>query len=151
MLLLVLAAVLTIWGVIADHGTLRTIGWILWGLGIIWVWVRSTGRFGLRAILARRMLRDRERVTEIAEKGDPVAMRAVGSMHKIAGDWDTAEMWLSRSAQAGDREAMFDMGRLAEQRNGLAAAEPWFRMASEAGHPVARLMFTEGGLFHRDA
>ncbi|WP_144118576.1 tetratricopeptide repeat protein [Catellatospora sichuanensis] len=150
MLFLVFGSVLAVWGMSVDNGTLTTVGWIAWAVGIIVIWVRSAGRFGMRAIMTRRMLRDMDLMRAAAEKGDPVAMRALGSMLKVTGDWDGAEHWLSRSAWAGDREAMFDMGRLADQRNGLAAAEQWFRMASEAGHPVARMMFVEGGLFNRD-
>ncbi|MEU7823340.1 hypothetical protein [Catellatospora sp. NPDC049133] len=150
MLFLVFGTVLVVWGLSIDNGTLTTVGWIAWALGVIVVWMRSAGRFGLRAIMTRRMLRDMDLMRAAAEKGDPVAMRALGSMLKVTGDWDGAEHWLSKSAWAGDREAMFDMGRLAEQRSGLEAAEQWFRMASESGHPVARMMFVEGGLYNRD-
>ncbi|GAB4052003.1 tetratricopeptide repeat protein [Catellatospora paridis] len=150
MLFLLFGSVLAVWGMLSGNGTLTAVGWIAWVVGIIVIWVRSAGRFGMRAIMTRRMLRDMHLMRAAAEKGDPVAMRALGSMLKVTGDWDGAEHWLSRSAWAGDREAMFDMGRLADQRSGLAAAEQWFRMASEAGHPVARMMFVEGGLYHRD-
>ncbi|MEU8079040.1 hypothetical protein AB0B31_26805 [Catellatospora citrea] len=150
MLFLLFGTALVIWGLSVDNGTLTTIGWIAWAIGIIVIWMRSAGRFGMRALMTRRMLRDMDRLRVAAENGDAVAMRALGSMLKVTGDWDGAEHWLSKSAWAGDREAMFDMGRLADQRHGLPAAEQWFRMASESGHPVARMMFVEGGLFHRD-
>ncbi|GAA1630427.1 tetratricopeptide repeat protein [Catellatospora bangladeshensis] len=150
MVLFVAAAVLTIWGFAADSGGLRTAGWIVWGLGVLWVWVTSGGRFGLRATMVRRMLRDTGQLALAAAQGDPVAMRTLGLAYKINGDLDAAELWLRRAAEAGDAEALFDMGRLVEQHRGLAESEEWFRGAAERGHAVARAMFAEGGVFHPD-
>jgi TPR repeat protein len=39
----------------------------------------------------------------------------------------------AQAVEAGDPEAMFDMGRLVEERDGVQASERWFRMAAEHG------------------
>jgi TPR repeat protein len=76
--------------------------------------------------------------------------RARSVIAKRSGDFDEAERLLMVAIEAGDPEAMFDMGRLVEERDGVAASERWFRMAAEHGHKVARTAFAPGGLFNRD-
>ncbi len=45
---------------------------------------------------------------------------------------------------------MWELGRLVQEREGLTAAEPWFRMAAGRGHVVARRLFREGGELNPD-
>ncbi|MFF8712656.1 hypothetical protein ACF07T_14655 [Streptomyces sp. NPDC015184] len=69
---------------------------------------------------------------------------------KVRGELEEAERMLRRAAEAGDVESMWEMGRPVENRDGLPLSEPWFRMAAEHGHVVARQMFAPGDLFNRD-
>ncbi|MFB7956673.1 MULTISPECIES: sel1 repeat family protein [unclassified Streptomyces] len=69
---------------------------------------------------------------------------------EVRGEPEEAERLLRRAAEAGDVESMWEMGRPAENRDGLPPSEPWFRMAAEHGHVVARQMFAPGDLFNRD-
>ncbi len=50
----------------------------------------------------------------------------------------------------GDVESMWELGRLIENRDGVATAEPWFRMAAENGHIAAKRYFRRGGLLNQD-
>ncbi len=52
---------------------------------------------------------------------------------------------LRQAAEAGDAESMWELGRLVEHRRGLPEAEPWFRMAADHGHAVAKRLFRPGG------
>ncbi|MER5497746.1 hypothetical protein ACFYXP_29860 [Streptomyces sp. NPDC002466] len=69
---------------------------------------------------------------------------------EVRGEPEEAERLLCRAAEAEDVGSMREMGRPAENRDGLPPSEPWFRMAAEHGHVVARQMFAPGDLFNRD-
>jgi TPR repeat protein len=69
---------------------------------------------------------------------------------KRRGDYAEAERLLMEAVEAGDPEAMFDMGRLVEERDGFDASVRWFRMAAENGHKIARRAFRPGEVFNRD-
>lgn len=62
MLFLLFGTALVIWGLSVDNGTLTTVGWVAWAIAVIVIWMRSAGRFGMRAIMTRRMLRDIDRM-----------------------------------------------------------------------------------------
>ncbi|MEV6522687.1 hypothetical protein AB0M43_12140 [Longispora sp. NPDC051575] len=149
-LLFVVAAAFTVIGLLDDNDTVTTIGWVLWGLGVLAAWLTWPGPWGLRAWAARRGEVAAVRMRAAAEAGDPGAIRGTAALHKLSGEVAEAETWLTRGAEAGDAEAMWDMGRLVEERDGLAASERWFRRAAEHGHRVAPLMFEPGGVFNRD-
>ena len=78
------------------------------------------------------------------------ALRMQSALAKRRGDSAEAERLLMQAVEAGDPEAMFDMGRLVEERDGIEACERWFRMAAEHGHKIARTAFEPGALFNRD-
>jgi TPR repeat protein len=69
---------------------------------------------------------------------------------KLRGDFDEAERLLRGAVDAGDVEAMWEMGRLVEHRDGLQASEPWFRMAAERGHFFAKRFFRPGHALNLD-
>ncbi|CAM5552387.1 Sel1 repeat family protein OS=Streptomyces microflavus OX=1919 GN=Smic_32470 PE=4 SV=1 [Streptomyces microflavus] len=82
--------------------------------------------------------------------------RAVRGLRTLAldarsqGRPEAAERMLRQAAKAGDVESMWELGRLLQEREGLATAEPWFRMAAGRGHTVARRLFRAGGQLNRD-
>ena len=141
-LLFLVAAGLSVAGLIADNGTLLNISWVIWGLGV------------LAALLGWRRRRHTfasiEHAQAAADAGNPRALRALAAAAKLNGDVDKAEQLLHAAIDKGDREAMWDMGRLVEERDGLAASEPWFRMAAENGHFVAKRFFRKGSALNLD-
>ncbi|MCM2388578.1 tetratricopeptide repeat protein [Streptomyces albipurpureus] len=140
-ILLFVAAVLSIIGVTTDRGTFTEVSWILWVLGIL---LLVSGALRRR----RRVSVDELRVG--AAGGDPGALRGLAMMAKIQGDFDEAERLLRMAVDNGDVESMWEMGRLVEQRDGLEESEPWFRMAAERGHFVAKRFFRPGNPLNRD-
>jgi SAM-dependent methyltransferase len=91
-----------------------------------------------------------EEARAAAEAGDPRAMRLLALNAKVNGDTDRAERLLLAAIDRGDVESMWEMGRLVEDRDGLAACEPWFRMAAENGHFVAKRFFRRGNALNQD-
>lgn len=141
-LLLLVAAVLSILGWIGDNDSLSTAGWVVWLIGILLLLLRWWRN--------RRKFASVEHARAAAEAGDPRAMRALASIHKLGKDHAEAERLLRAAIELGDVEAMWDMGRLVDLRDGLPEAEPWFRMAAEHGHFFARRMFRAGHAFNMD-
>ncbi|MEE1789487.1 sel1 repeat family protein [Streptomyces sp. BE308] len=138
---LFVAAVLSIIGVTTDRDTLTQVSWILWVFGIL---LLVNGAFRNR----RKMSVDELRVAAAA--GDPGALRGLAMLAKIQNDFDEAERLLRTAVDNGDVESMWEMGRLVEQRDGLAESEPWFRMAAERGHFGAKRFFRPGSALNRD-
>ncbi|MEU3001027.1 sel1 repeat family protein [Streptomyces sp. NPDC006995] len=133
---------LSLTGVVTGSGTLISLSWIMWVLGILLV-------LGNRY---RRPAGPRE-LAAAAAAGDARAVRRLRTLALSAraeGRPDTAERLLRQAVKAGDTESMWELGRLVEQREGLAAARPWFRMAAERGHAVAKRLFRPGGALHPD-
>lgn len=141
-LLLTLSAVMSVLAFFGERAGPGPLVWTLWGLGIVGFGLRRLHRAGQYASL--------EQLVAASDAGVPRAMRVRGLMLKVEGDLDGAERLLRGAAEKGDREAMWDLGRLVEERDGLAASEPWFRMAAERGHLVARRFFREGSALNRD-
>ncbi|MCY0956042.1 tetratricopeptide repeat protein [Streptomyces sp. H27-H5] len=141
-LLLLVAAVLGILGWIGDNDSLSTAGWVVWLIGILLLLLRWWRN--------RRKFASVEHARAAAEAGDPRAMRALASIHKLGDDHAEAERLLRTAIELGDVEAMWDMGRLVDLRDGLPEAEPWFRMAAEHGHFFAKRMFRAGHAFNMD-
>ncbi|MEV7524298.1 sel1 repeat family protein [Streptomyces sp. NPDC091371] len=141
-LLLLAAAVLSVLGWTNDNDGLITWSWVLWGLGV------------LLLILRRRKGRDKFASLEAAEAaaaaGNTHAMRALALRKKLLDDFTEAERLLRAAVELGDVEAMWEMGRLIEQRDGLEASEPWFRMAAERGHFFAKRFFRPGHALNMD-
>ncbi|MGV9336620.1 tetratricopeptide repeat protein [Nocardia sp. NPDC003726] len=55
-------------------------------------------------------------------------------MLKQRGDIDEAELWYRRAVEAGNRDAMNNLGVLLAERGDLGEAELWYRRAAEAGN-----------------
>ncbi|MEU8771320.1 tetratricopeptide repeat protein [Streptomyces griseus] len=133
---------LSLTGVVTGNGTLIGLSWIMWVLGILLLF-RSRSR---RPV-------DPAALAAAAAAGDARAVRGLRTLALTAraqGRPDTAERLLRQAVRAGDVESMWELGRLVEHREGLAAAEPWFRMAAEGGHVVAKRLFRPGGALHPD-
>ncbi|MEU2404159.1 sel1 repeat family protein [Streptomyces rubiginosohelvolus] len=131
---------LSLTGVITGNGTLISLSWIMWVLGIL-------------LILGNRYRRPADPRALAVAAGDARAVRGLRTLALTAraeGRPDTAERLLRQAVKAGDVESMWELGRLVEHREGLAAAEPWFRMAAERGHAVAKRLFRPGGALHPD-
>ncbi|MFA7766753.1 sel1 repeat family protein [Streptomyces sp. NRRL S-448] len=141
-LLLLVAAVLSILGWINDSDGLTTAGWVVWGAGILLLLLRW--RRGRRAFASL------EQAEAAAAAGDTRALRALAMRQKLLGDFTEAERLLRAAVERGDVEAMWEMGRLVEQRDGLEASEPWFRMAAERGHFFAKRFFRPGHALNMD-
>lgn len=133
---------LSLTGVITGNGTLIGLSWIMWVLGILLLFRDRSRRPASAPELAAA-----------AAAGDARAVRGLRALALTAraeGRPDTAERLLRQAVRAGDVESMWELGRLVEQREGLAEAEPWFRMAAERGHAVAKRLFRPGGALHPD-
>ncbi|GIG20092.1 hypothetical protein Cch01nite_08160 [Cellulomonas chitinilytica] len=141
-MLVTVAAILSIVALITGNGGLMTTVWWLWGIGVAGLVVRWMGNRG--------KYRNLEELDAASRAGVPRAMRARASLHKLNGEVDEAERLLRAAVDAGDRESMWDMGRLVEERDGLAASEPWFRMAAERGHLAAKRFFAQGHALNLD-
>ncbi|GAA3209541.1 hypothetical protein ACFO1B_51665 [Dactylosporangium siamense] len=140
-ILLAVAAVPAIVGRLADVGWLLAIGQgcavgavILWGVSRV----------------VRRRYPTQNLLLAASEAGEHRAMRGHAMMHKQAGDTDSAARLLQSAADRGDVESMWEMGRLTEERDGIPAAETWFRTAADHQHLVGRAMFRTGGLYNPD-
>ncbi|MEU4393794.1 hypothetical protein [Kribbella sp. NPDC023855] len=140
--LFLVAAVFSLVGLITGNGSLVKVGLWIWAAGLL------TGFLGWGR--RRRTFGSVEEAQAAAEAGNPQALRAVAAMAKLSGDIDKAEEHLHAAIATGDKEAMWDMGRLVEERDGLAASEPWFRMAAENGHFVAKRFFRKGSALNLD-
>jgi hypothetical protein len=134
--LLLGAIVVMVIAMSSGNDDLFTVMWVLWAVGIV--------GFVLRSIHRRRTYGTLEEMKAAAEAGEPRAMRGIAMIHKIQGDMDEAERLLRAAVEKGDVESMWEMGRLVEQRDGLQASEPWFRMAAQHGHMVAKRFFRKG-------
>jgi hypothetical protein len=141
-ILLLAAAGFSIAGLLTDNRTMLNVGLVIWAvamLGSLIGWLRRRRTFG-----------SIEEAQAAADAGDPRALRALAMLAKINGDTEQAERLLLTAIDAGDVESMWEMGRLVEDRDGLEACEPWFRMAAENGHFVAKRGFRRGGAFNLD-
>ncbi|MGW0393716.1 sel1 repeat family protein [Streptomyces sp. NPDC003042] len=140
--LLFVAAVLSVLGWINDSDGLITASWVVWGVGLLALvvrWRRNRNKFA-----------SVEQAQAAAAAGDPRAMRFLALLQKIKGDFAEAERLLREAVELGDVEAMWEMARLVEQRDGLRESEPWFRMAAEGGHFFAKRLFRPGHALNMD-
>ncbi|WP_405059664.1 hypothetical protein OG474_44015 [Kribbella sp. NBC_01505] len=143
MFLLLVAAGLSVVGLITDNDTMLRVSWVLWGLGLLGLLVRR--------LRGRRKFRTVEEAQAAADEGNPHAYRTLAAVAKLNGDLVEAERLLLLAVDKGDVEAMWDMGRLYDLRDGdLVAAEPWFRMAAEHGHFFAKRLFRPGKALNMD-
>ncbi|MET7280383.1 hypothetical protein ABZS29_19250 [Kribbella sp. NPDC005582] len=141
--LLLVAAGFSVAGLITGNDTLLRIGWVVWAFGLLGLL--------LRRLRGRRKFRTVEEAQAAAEAGNPHALRSLASVAKLSGDFVEAERLLLLAVDRGDVEAMWDMGRLYDLRDGdLVAAEPWFRMAAEHGHFFAKRLFRPGHALNMD-
>ena len=137
----VLAVIFGVVGWLADAGWASTVAWTNTAAAVL-MW-------GLARVVRRRYPRP-DLLVAAAEAGEHRAMRGQAMAHKLTGDPDSAERLLRAAADTGDVESMWEMGRLVEQRDGIDAAQEWFRRAADHRHFVAGRMFRPGGLYNRD-
>ncbi|WP_418955408.1 sel1 repeat family protein [Streptomyces tritici] len=140
--LFLVAAVLSVVGWSVDSDGAVTASWVVWGLGVLALVVRVRAN--------RRKFRSLEELQAAAEAGDPRALRVLALRNKLLDDFTEAERLLRKAVDLGDVESMWEMGRLVEQRDGLPASEPWFRMAAEHGHFFAKRFFRPGHALNMD-
>nr|MDT0524050.1 tetratricopeptide repeat protein [Streptomyces sp. DSM 41633] len=117
--LLPAGGVLSLTGVYLGSGTLIGVSWIMWLAGVL-------------LLIARRNRRppDPDQLAAAAAAGDARAVRGLRMLALDArsqGRPDAARRMLRQAVKAGDVESMWELGRLVQEREGLAAAEPWFR------------------------
>jgi TPR repeat protein len=77
------------------------------------------------------------RVREAAERGDGVAMHALGILAHKKGDLGEAKAWYRRGAEHGDAPSMNNLGWMLFENGDLDEAEGWYRRAVEGGHTGA--------------
>jgi TPR repeat protein len=140
--LLLAAAGFSLAALLTDNHTMLMVGLGIWVLGVL------SGAAALAR--RRRTFGSVEKAQVAAAAGDPRAMRALALVAKVNGQTDQAEHLLLAAIDRGDVESMWELGRLVEDRDGLAACEPWFRMAAENGHFAAKRFFRRGGAFNLD-
>jgi hypothetical protein len=107
------AAGFSLAGVLTDNTAMLEVGlglWVLCVLTAIWTWFRSR----------RRDFRTPEAARAAAEAGDPRGLLALALIAKDADD------------------PMWELAGLVEERDGIDAAEPWYRMAADNNHVAAR-------------
>jgi len=73
-----------------------------------------------------------------AKQGHAYAMLTLGSIHRERKDYEQAVKWVSKGADARLPTAMFSLGNLLDQGQGVAApdfqaAAGWYRRAADAG------------------
>ncbi|MEV8372888.1 hypothetical protein AB0P21_09130 [Kribbella sp. NPDC056861] len=139
---LLAAAGFSITGLLTDNRTMLNVGLVIWAVAMVGSaigWLRR-----------RRTFKSVEEAQAAADAGDPRAIRALAILAKLDGDTERAERLLLTAIDAGDVESMWEMGRLVEDRDGIEAGEPWFRMAAENGHFGAKRGFRRGGAFNLD-
>jgi hypothetical protein len=141
-LLFLAAAGFSVAGLITDNQTMVKVGWVIWAVALL------VAALGL--LRRRRKFGSIEEAQAAADAGDPRAMRMLAMLAKINGDAEKAERLLLAAIDRGDVESMWEMGRLVEDRDGIAACEPWFRMAAENGHYFAKRFFRRGGALNLD-
>lgn len=120
-----LAAVLT------DNSAMLEVGlglWVLCVLTAVWSWYWSR----------RPEFRTPEAARAAAEAGDPRGLRALALVAKDAEDYTEAERLLLLAIDRGDVDSMWELARLIEERDGIDAGEPWYRMAADNNHAGAR-------------
>jgi hypothetical protein len=142
--LLLAAAGFSIAGLATDNRTMLNVGLAIWAVGIV---------SGLTGVVMRRRQHkfgSLEEAQAAAAVGDPRALRAVALVAKLGGETDKAERLLLAAIDRGDVESMWELGRLIEERDGIEACEPWFRMAAENGHSAAKRFFRHGGALNLD-
>ncbi|MDX6259776.1 MAG: hypothetical protein QOH84_1464 [Kribbellaceae bacterium] len=125
------AAGFTLAAVITDNKAMLYVGvgiWVVGGLSALWLWF-SPRRQGFRTPEAARAA---------AEAGNPRAIRALAMDALSIGDDARAERLLLVAIDHGDVDSMWELGRLIEQRDGIDASDPWYRMAADNGHFAAR-------------
>ncbi|TDD46691.1 sel1 repeat family protein [Kribbella antibiotica] len=141
--LLLVAAGVSITGLISDNDGLLKVGWVIWAFGLLGLL--------LRKLRGKRKFRTVEEAQTAADAGNTHALRSLASVAKLNGDLVECERLLLLAVDKGDVEAMWDMGRLYDLRDGdLVAAEPWFRMAAEHGHFFAKRLFRSGHALNMD-
>lgn len=120
-----LAAVLT------DNSAMLEVGlglWVLCVLTAVWSWYWAR----------RPEFRTPEAARAAAEAGDPRGLRALALVAKDAEDYTEAERLLLLAIDRGDVDSMWELARLIEERDGIDAGEPWYRMAADNNHVGAR-------------
>jgi hypothetical protein len=125
------AAGFSLAGVLTDNSAMLEVGlglWVLCVLTAIWTWFRSR----------RRDFRTPEAARAAAEAGDPRGLLALALIAKDAGDHNEAERLLLLAIDRGDVDSMWELACLVEGRDGIDAAEPWYRMAADNNHVAAR-------------
>ncbi|GAA1633525.1 tetratricopeptide repeat protein [Catellatospora bangladeshensis] len=143
LLFIVAGLIMFFTGVDSTAGTVGRALWLFAGLLAIW----ATGKwsFALPAIVDRWSARHEAMLRAQAEAGNPQAAYALGLGFKMRRDHDGARRWLQQAAEAGLTSAQWDLGRLVEETDGLAAAKPWFMAAAANGHPGAQRLLAAGG------
>ncbi|CAO0835475.1 Sel1 repeat family protein OS=Streptomyces microflavus OX=1919 GN=Smic_32470 PE=4 SV=1 [Streptomyces microflavus] len=124
-------------------GTLISLSWIMWLAGIL-------------LLIAQRYRRppDPQVLAAAAAAGDARAVRGLRTLALDArsqGRPEAAERMLRQAAKAGDVESMWELGRLLQEREGLATAEPWLITdGRRARSHRRRRLFRAGGELNRD-
>lgn len=131
-------------GLVTENRTMLNVGLGIWAVGIV------SGLVGLVVRRRQHKYGSIEEAQAAAAVGDPRAIRALALVAKVGGETDKAERLLLAAIDRGDVESMWELGRLIEERDGLPASEPWFRMAAENGHPVAKRFFRRGAALNLD-
>ena len=75
---------------------------------------------------------------QAAEQGHAYAMDTLGGIHDVRKEPEQALAWLSKGAEAGLPQAMYNLGRCLDRGEGGAApdylaAAGWYRRAADAG------------------
>jgi len=138
------AAGFTLAAVLTDNSAMLYVGIGIWALGALtalWSWWWSR----------RRDFRTPEAARAAAEAGDPRGIRALALVAKDADDYAEAERLLLLAVDRGDVDSMWELARLIEERDGIDAGDPWYRMAADNNHSAARRFMKRRDQMNRDS
>lgn len=99
-----------------------------------------------------------KQVYENAKKGEVEAQAAIGYLYlagKFVGmDYEKAEFWLKKAAEANDSEAQFNLAYLYHKQDKFEESLSWYKKSAELGYSEAQLnlalLLTEDAHFNLD-
>lgn len=110
------------------------------------LWLRGaregcTNAMNMLAGTSEQPICSRDWYETAARKGSATAMRALGDLYSLAGEWQQANAYFLQAAQSGSDSAMYSLAFNIQHGRGqsqdLALAIYWYRRAATRGHTWA--------------
>ncbi len=101
------------------------------------LWI-CAGLYPIGLIFGALEWAERRRTFRTPVGAEPADVRELAGRAQRIGDQKAAERLLRAAVDQGDVEAMWELAVLVIGRDGVAAGDPWVRMAAEHGHSLAQ-------------